>query len=146
MVADSLNKILTRAQSAGLIQDLGNFPTAQQTLNLHFANDTLLFLQANSLYAENLKFLLLGFENLSGLTINFDKSSLVPLNISDTEALYFANQLGCKLEHLPITYLGVPLHWKKLSCSDWDPLVRKFENRLQSWKGSLLSLGGKAIL
>ena len=107
LVAESLNKILTNAQSAGFIQGLGNLPTAHQILNLHFADDTLIFIQADPYYIENLKFLLLGFENLSGLTINFEKSSLVPLNLNPLEAQQFATQLGCNLSSLPITYLEI---------------------------------------
>lgn len=95
---------------------------------------------------ENLKFLLLGFEDVSGLKINFEKSEMIPLNISNSLASSLANQLGCKLTALPITYLGVPLHWKTLRVSDWMPLVDKIENKLQTWKGSLLSLGGRVIL
>ena len=54
---------------------------------------------------ENLKFLLLGFEIVSGLKINFDKSEMVALNISVVHANSLAHQLGCKLSSLPITYL-----------------------------------------
>jgi hypothetical protein len=67
---------------------------------------------------ETLKLLLLGFENLSGLKIIYNKSSLVPLNISDNEAIIYANLLGCEINHLSITYLGVPLHWKTLCITD----------------------------
>lgn len=95
---------------------------------------------------EHLKHLLIGFEHLSGLKINFHKSALVPLNITQELASTLASQLGCQLSTLPIIYLGVPLHWKKLRTSDWEPLVSKIENRLQSWKGSLLSLGGRVTL
>lgn len=95
---------------------------------------------------EHLKFLLLGFESTSGLKINYSKSALIPLNISDTLACNLSNQLGCQTSSLPITYLGVPLHWKKLSPSDWQPLISKIENKLQSWKCNILSLGGRVTL
>lgn len=108
LVADTLNKILQKAQSANLLTGLGN--SSRKTLNLHFADDTLIFLEANPWMVENLKFLLLGFESLSGLKINFHKSALVPLNISNNLATSLANQLGCQLSTLPITYLRVPLH------------------------------------
>jgi hypothetical protein len=59
---------------------------------------------------EALQLILLYFENLSGLKINFTKSTLIPLNISDEEGLLYANILGCEMNKSPITYLGVPLH------------------------------------
>ena len=129
LVADALSRILSKAQSAGLISGLG---TNIKVLNLHFADDTLLFLEVNSLIVERLKFLLLGFENLFGLKINFEKSELIPLNLSTQEASLLASQLNCKISTLPITYLGVPLHWKKLVVSDWFPLVDKIEKKLQT--------------
>lgn len=146
LVADALHKLLSNAQLMGIIKGLGNFPNSSKILNLHFADDTLLFLEADPLVIENLKFLLLGFEEVSGLKINFDKSSMVPLKIPTTLASSLADQLGCSITSLPITYLGVPLHWKTLSVADWNPLINKIEKRLQSWKGSLLSLGGRVTL
>ena len=71
---------------------------------------------------------------------------MIPLNISPSLASSLASQLGCNIAALPITYLGVPLHWKKLSPSDWQPLISKIENKLQTWKGNLLSLGGRITL
>ena len=79
---------------------------------------------------ENLKFLLLDFESLSGLKINLDKSALVAFNISNDLASSLAQQLGCTLTSLPIMYLGVPLHWKQLSVFDWSPLVDKIEKKI----------------
>lgn len=108
LVADTLNKILSNAQSSGFISGLGH--STSKTLNLHFADDTLLFLEAKPLMIEHLKYLLIGFEHLSGLKINFHKSALVPLNITQELASTLASQIGCQLSTLPITYLGVPLH------------------------------------
>lgn len=124
---------LSNAQTVGLISGLGQ-SNSPKVLNLHFADDTLLFLEANTTMVEHLKFLLLGFELLSGLKINFSKSTLVPLNIQQSLATNLANQLGCSISSLPITYLGLPLHWKKLNVNDWQPLVAKIENKLQTWK------------
>jgi hypothetical protein len=49
---------------------------------------------------------------MSGLKINFTKSELISLNISNQDRHHLANILGCKVSTLPITYLGTPLHWK----------------------------------
>jgi hypothetical protein len=65
-----------------------------------------------------LKLLLVGFEYLSGLKINYSKSEMIPLNLTETESYRLANVIGCKIGTLPIKYLGVPLHWKKLRIRD----------------------------
>jgi Reverse transcriptase (RNA-dependent DNA polymerase) len=92
---------------------LGKVGSFNGILNLHFADDTLLFLEAKDEFIEALKWILIAFEDLSGLKINFDKCEIVPLNISDDQGIHLTNYLGCKLTHLPLTYLGVPLHFKK---------------------------------
>jgi hypothetical protein len=55
--------------------------TGHKTLNLQYADDTLLFLKADYLMIKRVKWALRAFEGLSGLKINFAKSELVALNI-----------------------------------------------------------------
>lgn len=81
-MAEVLNKILKNLQATGLLQGLGDFNSVGQVLNLQFADDTLLFLHADRKMIVTLR-LLLCFENLSGLKVNFNKSEMVSLNISD---------------------------------------------------------------
>lgn len=75
----------------GFIQGLGNFGNNKCILNLNFADDTLIFLKADPKMAEALKLLLIGFELLSGLKINFSKSEMVPLHLDQAECIQFAN-------------------------------------------------------
>lgn len=65
------------------------------------------------------KWLLLAFENLSGLKVSFAKSEIYPLNITYEESIVFANVFGCKITILPLTYLGVPIHLQNLTVDDW---------------------------
>jgi hypothetical protein len=82
---------------------------------------------------EKFKWAFKGFEGISGLKINFAKTKPVPLNlpVSDANA-YAVFFFQCKLGKLPIKYLGLPLHWKKPSKSDWDILITKIHKRLSS--------------
>lgn len=146
LVTDSLSKILNVLCNREILRGLGNFNVGQCVLNLNFADDTLIFLQADLQMIEALKILLIGFENLSGLKINFSKSEIVPLNLIEEEGQQIAAILGCKLVSLPITYLGLPLHWKKLGINDWNILIGKMEKKLDCWKGKLLSICGRVIL
>jgi hypothetical protein len=52
---------------------------------------------------------LLGYEDLSGMKINFVRSELVPLNLTKSEGSQLAEQLGCKVFSLSLMYLGMPL-------------------------------------
>lgn len=60
---------------------------------------------------------------------------MVALNISEQESHSLANIIGCKLTNLPISYLGMPLHWKGLTSMDWDVIIYKIETNLEGWKG-----------
>jgi hypothetical protein len=82
----------------------------QNILNLQYTDDTLLFLKADYLMIDRVKWALRVFEGLSGLKINFTKSELVALNIFSELASNFVIQLNCKLSSLPMKYLGLFLH------------------------------------
>ena len=83
-------------------------------LSLQYADDTLLFLENNLEKTANLKWLLVCFEQLSGMKINYDKSDLLVLGMDDERANEFAKNFCCKKSDFPIKYLGVPLHFAKL--------------------------------
>jgi hypothetical protein len=60
--------------------------------------------------AAALKLLLVGFDNISWLKINYSKSKLIYLNLNESEGNHLVEILGCKIGSLPIKYLGTPLH------------------------------------
>jgi hypothetical protein len=47
---------------------------------------------------------------------------------------------------MPFRYLGIPMHHKRLSNSDWKDILDKFQKRLSSWKSKLLYVGGRLML
>jgi len=47
--------------------------------HLQFADDTLLFCEANELQLKNIKRVLLSFQAFSGLAVNYSKSGLIVL-------------------------------------------------------------------
>jgi hypothetical protein len=65
-----------------------------------------------------IKLLLTGYENMTGLKIDYSKSELIPLNITEHKGISLANIIGYKVGNLPIKYLGVPPYWKRLRNSD----------------------------
>jgi Reverse transcriptase (RNA-dependent DNA polymerase) len=105
LVADVLIILLHNAQEKRYIKSLDSKHEFLGLVNFHFADDTLLFLEAYSRYIEVLKWILITFEDILGLKIIFDKREIVPLNISVMEEIHLVENLGCKLTHLSITYL-----------------------------------------
>ena len=96
--------------------------------------------------AKNLKLILSAFELLSGLKINFHKSDLYCFGEAQNEAHLYAELFGCGLGQFPINYLGIPIHYRRLTIAEWKLAEERIQKRLNSWKGILLSLGGRLVL
>jgi hypothetical protein len=102
--------------------------------------------QPDDLGLINLKFLLLCFESMSGLRINFHKSEVMLLGTSPEEQQRISNILNCKLGTFPFTYLGLPIGDRALMASDWDPLGLKVVKWVDPWMGKFLSSAARLIL
>jgi hypothetical protein len=72
------------------------------------------------------------FADSTGLKVNYAKSSLYPINISQERLKHLASTFQCKQGELPFTYLGLPLSMNKPSMQDCLPLVGRVERRLVS--------------
>jgi hypothetical protein len=138
--------MLVKAAKGGLISGLLPVVYEGGIISLQYADDTLLFLQNDLSKARNLKWLLICFEQLLGMKINYDKSDLVTIGLGEDDANSTAKNFCCKIGQFPFKYLGVPLHHSKLRREDIQPVVDKIIKRITEWKGKLLSYGGRLII
>jgi hypothetical protein len=115
-------------------------------ISLQYADDTLLFLENNLEKANNLKCLLICFEQMSGMKINYNKSDLLTIVLEEDEANRFAKIFCCKRSDFPIKYLDVPVYYTKLRRQDLQPIIDKIIKRISGWKGRLLSYVGRLTL
>ncbi|WMV11476.1 hypothetical protein MTR67_004861 [Solanum verrucosum] len=113
--------------------------------HLQYADDTLVFCDAESEQLKHLRAIFIMFEAISGLHINWGKSFIYPVNEVPQISL-LANILGGKIGELPTTYLGMPLGAKSKSLSIWNSVVEKCERKLVNWKSQYLSSGGRVTL
>jgi hypothetical protein len=79
-----------------------------------------------------LKAILNSFDESTGLKVNYAKSMLVPINISEERSNILAQTFGCTKGTLPFTYLGLPLSQTRPTMANYWPLVNKCEIRLTS--------------
>ncbi|GAU43299.1 hypothetical protein TSUD_389980 [Trifolium subterraneum] len=114
--------------------------------HLQFADDTLLIGEKSWANVRALKAVLLLFENISGLRVNFHKSLLCGININRSWLLEAASVMCCKYGQLPFLYLGLPIGGDPRKLNFWYPLVVRIRNRLSGWKCKNLSIGGRLIL
>jgi hypothetical protein len=69
----------------------------------------MILIQNNDLAIANLKFLLICFEMLSGLKINYHKSEVIVMGVSPEEQARVANLLNWQVGAFPFKYLGFPM-------------------------------------
>src|SRR4051812_39282313 len=81
----------------------------------------------------------------TGLKVNFSKSSMIPINMSDEEGSRLASLLGCTFGTLPFTYLGLPMGTMRPTIADLMPLVDRLERRLSA-SSCLLNQGSRLQL
>jgi hypothetical protein len=77
LVVDILSRMLQKAAENGLIKGLGNDIIEGGVISLQYADDTILFVDKNLEYAENLKWILTCFKHMPGIMpgmrINYHK-------------------------------------------------------------------------
>ena len=113
--------------------------------HLLYADDTIIFCEANSEQLMCLRWTLMWFEAFSGLKINLNKSVIIPLGRVDNVEL-LAAELGYGVGSLPTTYLGLPLGAPHRALGVWDSMEERFKKRLSSWKRQYISKGGRLTL
>lgn len=86
------------------------------------------------------------FSEATGLSINYHKSSIVPLHLGQDLIDQCVQSLGCKVETFPQNYLGLPLSAHKLPASAFNHYVDRTESFLSSWQASLLNTMGRVVL
>lgn len=81
------------------------------------------------------------------MRINFHKSEMVSLNLDEDDIHRLGHIISCPIGAFPIKYLGVPLHFEKLSREDIQPLVDKIlKKKIAGWRGKLLSIAARTTL
>jgi hypothetical protein len=109
-----------------------------------FANDTLIFCEANPEQIRYVRLILLCFEAVLGLRVNLGKFEIIAIGgAEDIEEL--ANILGCSIVVLPIKYLGLPLGASYMDKAMWTGVIVQLECRLPEWIRLYLSKGGRLI-
>ena len=148
LVMEALGRMLDKAIHDDHMSSFGVGNLEGRSLavsHLHFADDTLIFCEANLDQILFLRTILIWFEVVFGLNINLGKSKLVLVGVVHNFDLLL-NVLGCKQGTLPMKYLGLPLGAKFKDKTIWNPILEKIEQRLEGWKRLYLSKGGRVTL
>ena len=143
-MADTLQQLILQASRQGELRHPLSHDLPCPTLQ--YADDTLIILQGDLAQLLRLKEILFAFSEFSGLHINFEKSTFIPLNIDPLIAADMAAALGSPISSFPQPYLGLPLTTSKIRPSDLQPLLDRFDKYFAGWRGSLLNQSGREVL
>ncbi|GAU49707.1 hypothetical protein TSUD_135290 [Trifolium subterraneum] len=114
--------------------------------HLQFADDTLLLGVKSWANICALRGILVLFESVSGLKVNFHKSMLVGVNVAESWLAEAATVLGCSVGKVPFIYLILLIGGDPCRVSFWEPVLNRIRSRLTIWKSRFLSFGGLLIL
>jgi hypothetical protein len=92
------------------IQAFPDFPVIQ------YADDTLIIMKADANQLVCLKIILQSFAFSTGLTVNYSKSNMFPINMDHERLCHFANTICCQTGSFPFTYLGLPFKVERSLC------------------------------
>jgi hypothetical protein len=141
VLADELLQVLVnQAASQGLLQapiaqPMTDFPIVQ------YAYDTLQIMKADAQQLFFLKSLLNCFVVSTGLRVNYRKSQMLPINVSEEKIQRLAMTFGCSIGTFPFTYLGLPMGTTKPKFEDLTPMMDRVEKKLSGCSTWLSYLG-----
>lgn len=148
LVMKVLSQLLRRTEEVSLIR---GFKAGSATVSglsisyLLFADDTIVFCDADRDQLLHLYMVPACFEAVTGLGVNMGKSELVLVGeVRNVDQL--AEILCCRIGVLPMSYLGMPLGSSFKASSVWNPILEKIERKLVGWKKLYLSKGGRLTL
>lgn len=113
---------------------------------LQYADDTAFIVQGDNEVLISFKIMLRLFTSISGLQLNYGKSSFIPIGLSAPQVQQAQAILTCQKTDFPIIYLGMPLTVKKPGKALFIPLIEKIQLRLDGWQRKIISKGGIMML
>jgi len=124
MLAILVSRAKINGQFRGLVQNLIDDGLSI----LQYADNMILCLEDNLEEARNLKLVLGAFEKLSGLKINYHKSELFCFSAAKHRGNEYMEIFGCVQGSFPFKYLGIPMHFWRLSNRHCEKSLYGFGN------------------
>lgn len=115
--------------------------------HLAYIDDTIIFASADKYSLNCIIKTLQEYERESGQKINKAKSSFYTHQKAGATVNSLIEQhIGISKGQFPMKYLGCPITRNRKRKEHYSDLIRKVKDKLQAWKGKMLSYGGKEVL
>jgi hypothetical protein len=124
--------LINRAKREGHIHGVMSHLVDDGLSIVQYADDTIIFLDHDLEGAKNLKLLLCAFKQLLGLKINFHKNEIFCFGEAKEMLEDYSSIFACQGGTYPLKYIGIQMHHKRLSKSDWKIIEQRIEKKLSS--------------
>jgi hypothetical protein len=132
IAAEGLAGLARNATDIGLLRGV-KVPDSIQFHMLQFADDTMFMSEGSWENIWTVKAILRSFELVSGLKINFSKSSIVGINLDDDFVEAASTFLSCSIGSIPFKFLGIPVGANPRRFTTWQPILDMFNKKLAVW-------------
>lgn len=145
LIGEVLHLILEKACDLGFFKgiQLGNGPIIS---HVQYADDIVLIFERSLKSCRGVKLVMLLFQLLFGLKINFGKSVLYAKDPHSDLVSSCASILGCSSGTWPFSYVGLQVGSSPRRKSFWFPVVKKVKTKLSHWKCFSLNKAGRTTL
>ncbi|XP_024634413.1 uncharacterized protein [Medicago truncatula] len=146
LAAEGLNIIIKSVVARNIFEGYKvGAPASVPVTHLQFADDTLILGVKSWANVRAMRAILVLFETMSGLKVNFNKSMLVGVNVSDSWLFEAASVLHCRVGRVSFMYLGLSIGGDPRRLIFWEPLLRSIKSRLSGFNSQFLSFGGRKL-
>ncbi|KAG7572532.1 Reverse transcriptase domain [Arabidopsis suecica] len=147
LCTEGLSSLLTHAMHIKKIHGFRASKNGPPISHMFFADDSLLFCQANEEECQQLLHLLKIYADASGQHVNFQKSAvLFGKNVSSGTQQQIKDITGISKVGGLGKYLGLPEAVGRNKCDTFAYIAQRVQHKLENWYSNLLSPAGKEVL
>ncbi|XP_070036172.1 uncharacterized protein [Nicotiana tomentosiformis] len=118
-----------------------------KTNHLAYVDDTIIFSSSHAKSLQLVMEVLKAYEAASSQLVNKGKLAVYMHHSTSLEVVAKVERItGIGRQEFPFTYLGYPIFYSRRKMDYYQGLLTKVLDKLHSWKGKLLSVGGSAVL
>ncbi|KAK3211112.1 hypothetical protein Dsin_015818 [Dipteronia sinensis] len=145
--SEGLSCLIRNAQIQGKLTGFKCSKSGPVVSHLFFADDSLLFTEANNVNCLEVRHILDEYGSVSGQVVNYNKSAMcVSPSIPSCEGKRLADLVGVNLVVCHEKYLGLRCFTGRSKRQLFADIVDRVWGKLKGWGEKLLSVGGKDVL